>query len=216
MGHVIPLHGERHTAVSLLLPWYATGRIDAADRAMVEAHLAQCAECEAELRVERAIASRAAEHAPETDQNWAALLPQLRGAAPPARKMRVPVVSHLPEKRRWAWAQAGLGWAIAAQLMLVLLLGDRLAPGARGALYHALGSSPTGRTANVLVMFKPETRELRLRAALRASGATLVGGPTEADAYLLSVPSPRRDMALSRLRSDPSVTLAVPIGSDSP
>lgn len=53
---VVPLDGAGggpHAAVQALLPWYASGRLDDSDAAAVEAHLAGCARCRAELAVER-------------------------------------------------------------------------------------------------------------------------------------------------------------------
>ena len=50
-----------------------------------------------------------------------------------------------------------------------------------------------------------------MRSALRQSGASLVGGPTDADAWLLSVPSAQRSVALARLRADREVVMAEPI-----
>ena len=60
-------------------------------------------------------------------------------------------------------------------------------------------------------MFKPDAREADMRAALAASGASLVGGPTDADAYLLHVPAGARPSALAKLGADRNVTLAQPI-----
>jgi len=77
--------------------------------------------------------------------------------------------------------------------------------------YVALGSAPVAGSANVIVMFRPEAREADLRGALATSGAALVGGPTEADAYLLHVPVNARPAALEKLRKDSNVTLAQPI-----
>ena len=53
MGNVIRLPGDRHREIQLLLPWYVTGRLDEADTARVETHLAGCAKCRAELKVEQ-------------------------------------------------------------------------------------------------------------------------------------------------------------------
>ena len=39
-----------HDEAEELLPWYVTGRLDAADRERVEMHLTDCPRCQAELR----------------------------------------------------------------------------------------------------------------------------------------------------------------------
>jgi hypothetical protein len=48
-------------------------------------------------------------------------------------------------------------------------------------------------------------------AALRASGSQLVGGPTEAGAYLLHVPAQRRAAAVAQLQADKDIQMAQPI-----
>ena len=68
--------------------------------------------------------------------------------------------------------------------------------------YHALGSAPPPQSANVIAMFRADTTEHEMRKLLRANGATLVGGPTSADAYLLRVPAVSRATVLAKLRSD--------------
>ena len=42
-------HGEAEE----LLPWYANGQLDEADRAIVDAHLSSCAYCRQQLAIER-------------------------------------------------------------------------------------------------------------------------------------------------------------------
>jgi hypothetical protein len=44
-----PKHDERHDSVWLLLPWYANGTLEAAERLLVEDHLAGCPSCREEL-----------------------------------------------------------------------------------------------------------------------------------------------------------------------
>jgi hypothetical protein len=63
----------------------------------------------------------------------------------------------------------------------------------------------------VIILFRPEATEAGMRSALRQSGASLVGGPTDADAYLLNVPEAQRPTALARLRADREVLMAEPI-----
>jgi hypothetical protein len=50
-----------------------------------------------------------------------------------------------------------------------------------------------------------------MRGALGAAGASIVGGPTSADAYLLHVAPAGRQNSLARLQADANVQLAQPI-----
>ncbi len=77
--------------------------------------------------------------------------------------------------------------------------------------YRALGSAPPSRAANVIAMFRPDTSELQLRKLLQTNGASLVDGPTDADAYLLRVPDASRARVLDRMRANPHVLMAQPI-----
>jgi anti-sigma factor RsiW len=49
---------DTHAEAWALLPWLANGRIEAADREWVEAHVATCAECRAELAAQRMVATQ--------------------------------------------------------------------------------------------------------------------------------------------------------------
>jgi hypothetical protein len=46
---------------------------------------------------------------------------------------------------------------------------------------------------------------------LRINGASIVGGPTSTDAFLLKVPAESRETALAHLRADRHVLMAQPI-----
>ena len=61
------------------------------------------------------------------------------------------------------------------------------------------------------MIFRSDATQKDILDALRASGASLVGGPTAADAYLLRVSANQRSQALNRLRSDDDVQMAEPI-----
>jgi hypothetical protein len=63
----------------------------------------------------------------------------------------------------------------------------------------------------VVVVFQPTATEAQMRAALAASGARLVDGPTAADAYVLNVPPDRRERALATLRASKPVVAAEPV-----
>lgn len=207
------LPGGDHERVQALLPWYVNGSLAAPERSDVEAHLSACAECQADLTVEKRLAFEVADLSVETAQSWATLLPRLQ-----ATERRRPGLG-----QRIGEALAGLrrGWrerpawavpALAAQVGLVgvfaaLLLAPRQAP----ERYTALAASRPVPAANAIVIFKPETTEANLRAMLREADARLVGGPTAADAYLLQVPAGTRQASLARLKATGQVALAEPV-----
>jgi hypothetical protein len=64
-----------------------------------------------------------------------------------------------------------------------------------------------------VVIFRPEITEQTMRGILRASDAHLVGGPNEADAYVLQAPPSRLKAVLANLRARHGVVLAEPVGS---
>src|SRR3569623_1499316 len=214
MGQIISLPEDVHLETRLLLPWYATGKIDGADKVIVETHLAECEACRAELESDRALRRKVEEVATEPAQSWDALAARLSAATPSAQALP-PVAARRRSRRVWATVAGAaakpstLRWAVAAQLVLVVALGSMLAakPEPRGE-YRALGDAPAGRSANVLAMFKPETRLSDLQKLLETSGARLVDGPTSAAAYLLEVAGGADGPALGALRRDPHVTMA--------
>jgi len=62
-----------HDEAEALLPWYATGQLDTADRALVERHLESCAECQRQLHAERVLIDEFQTLSPEIDTSWARL-----------------------------------------------------------------------------------------------------------------------------------------------
>jgi hypothetical protein len=98
----------------------------------------------------------------------------------------------------------------AAQLAFVVIAGGVLLSLSRPS-YHALGSAPVAQSGNVLVIFRADATVEDIRDALHASSASIVGGPTSADAYLLRVPQQQRKIALAKLKADNQVQLAEPV-----
>ncbi|HEX5182162.1 MAG TPA: zf-HC2 domain-containing protein, partial [Allosphingosinicella sp.] len=131
MGRVVTFL-DRHREVRQLLPWYGTGRLDGAERALVETHLGDCAECRAELEAEPALKAALASASPEAEAGWAALEARVRRSMPAPRRASRP------------WAAAGralmrpdrLRWIAAAQLAGLVVLG-----------FAALPSAPTAPAA---------------------------------------------------------------------
>jgi anti-sigma factor RsiW len=211
MGSVIPLRSEDHEANRELLPWYVTGKLEGDERASVEAHLAGCADCQAELRFQRRLREEVAGLPVNVEHGWAEMRRRLaaEGAvAKPAWAARLKARVLAPVQAPW------LGWAAACTFALVA--GVALLPDPRPAQYHTLSAAPpvaatAAEAGNVVVIFRPETTEKALRGILNEAGARLVDGPTEADAYVLRVAPARRAQALAKLRAEPEVSLAQPI-----
>jgi anti-sigma factor RsiW len=210
-----PSHGDAHDEAQRLLPWLLTGRLDDAERAMVQAHLAACPRCQGELGWERRLQACYAELQADADTE--------RGlAAMHQRLQRPPRRGGWPAGRAWArrlqaaWRAAwrapaaGLRGVLALQAAMILLLAAGLfaALQPREAPYRALGAAATPAHANAVVRFRPEATDLAVRQALQGSGARVVDGPTVSGAYLLRLPAVERDNALKRLRGDSAVLLA--------
>src|SRR5206468_759166 len=111
---------------------------------------------------------------------------KLRAQIEDSDKRRVPV-----------WAKAAPIWRSAMRPPATMFLAAQLAilgvfvvvvpsmlqrPG-----YHALSSATAPASANLIVIFRPSTTEAQLRTILDGSDARVVGGPTDADAFLLHV-----------------------------
>jgi anti-sigma factor RsiW len=200
-----PMPDQPHDHAEELLPWYATGQLDAADRALVEKHLASCARCERQLAAERALIHEFQGLTPEIDTGWA----KLRGRIVTQPRSRPGIGAALAEF--WELLPRPAVAALATAQVAFLAIGATILQWSSQPTYVALGSAPVAASANVIVMFRPEVRDAELRGALESSGASLVGGPTEADAYLLHVPANARPAAVEKLQKNANVTLAQPI-----
>jgi len=223
-GSIKPPRDDPHRLTQSLLPWFVTGRLDAAERAQVEAHLSDCAACRADERVERRLEAELATLPITLEDGWARMRSRL--AESPPRPAKTGFFARVAMAWRTAVADApgapgAKGWAIAAQavamIMLVGLSWSLLRPVPQPeARYHTLSATPTPSHGNLLVMFRPQTTEFALRAVLSDNGAKIVDGPTTAGAYVIQVPGDRRAAVLGRLRGRPDVTLAEPIDPAGP
>lgn len=203
MARIIRFTRDRHEEVRVLLPWYVTGRLDADERARLEAHLRDCPGCQAALRQERQLASAACELPLEADQGWTELRQRIEAQAEPRPLRRI---------ARMLAAPGLIGWTLVAQFLVAVLIVGLAAPISQRPRYHALGAPPPpAAVGDAVVIFRPEAKVAEFSRALRASGARLVDGPTEADAYVLAIPLERRSAALARLRADSAVALAEPL-----
>jgi anti-sigma factor RsiW len=208
MAGIIRLHGDPHEEAEKLLPWYATGGLDAVDRAKLEAHLADCAECRAELERDHKLGAAIKALPLDSEAGWAGM----RGRLEVGLRRRADAEERRPSIRR---QPRRLGWFLAAQTALVLVFALVAMPVDKPALYLTLGAASAAPAGNVIVIFRPDTREADLRGTLNAVGARVIDGPTAADAYVLRVPAAHRASALTHLRARREIVLAEPIGPTS-
>jgi len=204
MSNVIPLHGDPHETAQKLLPWYVTGTLDPIEQRLVEEHLESCVECSEELASEQRLRGKMAAIPPELPGEWAALRERDMASA------RAEAVG-----RRWPTFTRGGIAAIAASQIAIIGLGigvyEMVARPDR-AIYHTLSAPASGGAqGNIIVIFRPDSREQAFRATLTAVNARLVDGPTAAGAYVLSVAPDRRDQVLGDLRARADIVLAQPI-----
>ena len=188
-----------HDGAEELLPWYATGRLDAEDRLMVEQHLSSCAACRRQLGVERRLIEEFRSSDPQVGAGWA----RLRGRIAPRHARR-----DLPRNRVWRLARHPVVATLAAAQLAFLVFGAGLLLWMSRPNYHALGSPSPSPSADVIVMFRADTTVEEVKSTLKSANASIVDGPTAADAYLLHVPERQRNQALARLRADDDVQMA--------
>lgn len=205
MAEIIKLRNNPHDEAQELLPWLVNGTLDAADTRRVEAHLAECPECQAELAAERQLAAAIESSPIDSEAAWermerrleAAEKPQFRSSAHPWRR-RVPI--------GWAIASPVAAAAAVALVMINVPARQPVEP-----QYRALGAPDVSRPANLIVQFQPSSRAGDVQSALQSVDARLVDGPTETGAYLLHVDEAKRELALKQLRDNQAISLAQPI-----
>jgi hypothetical protein len=207
MARIIRLHGSQHDEAQRLLPWYVSGELDPVDFALVDGHLADCAECRADVQWEQSLMAEVEALPAPAAAGWDAPPVRRPVMTTPRRPIRV-VAADL-----WAalTRPIGLGWALAGQAAIVAGAFTLVPMLSRPPAYVGLGSAQPAAVGNVIVIFRPDTREQDLRRVLNLTGARLVDGPTPAAAYVLSVAPQRRPAVLARLRADHDILVAQPI-----
>jgi len=217
---------DRHNSTLEWLPWYANGSISDMERAVVKAHLDECAACRLELEQEHQIVSAMRQSAlPERspEPGLEQLLDQI--AALEARKSRasgrIAILRWLEQLTGWhasaAWKAALAGASAFALVLGVALTSGRLfGPGALPTNnYHVLGSAavaPAAELNDIHLVLAPSVDVMRRQALLDAVGGRIVGGPNSVGAITVRIGTDGQRIALStvleRLRREPDVVFA--------
>jgi Putative zinc-finger len=201
------------------LPWAANGALDAVEYAQIERHLSDCAECQAELRLQLRIretmrAEPSVVLAPQTSfQKLMQRIDAEEAALATARRSGASRSSF--GRSRWlAVAAAVQGCA----LIFVAAAYWRAAPDELTApRFHTL-TEPAPVTGPVIrIVFAPEVAVDGVNEVVRSVGAQIVAGPSEAGVYTLALQARAESRtnvpadvqsALAQLRSDARVHFA--------
>ncbi len=227
-----PLPGLPHDEVAGLLPWYVNGTLAEEERNRVDAHLAGCRACEAELARCRLLSAAVRMRETSSWEPSAAQFARLMGridAAGPRRWQasawwRRTAQSTLTEIVPALWsASPPVRWVLAAQgaaiAVLVAVVVWQASPGP--ASYRTLSDGaprPEAGRADLRVVFAPDMTERELRSLLEQVRGALVGGPSPTGAYTVQITGEaaareRISSALAILRAHSGVRLAEPASS---
>jgi len=205
-----------HRATQEALPWLLNGTLAGAELEAAQAHLRECALCRADLASLRRLREASATPDPHCDPERALARLMARIDTPAAGRANAPAPAPLPDPPRAANDPHWLRRVALAQCGVIVLLAALLAsPEGRDDAYRGLGAAPAPQ-GQVVVLFRPDTPERELRRIVRAGGARIVAGPTVTDAWVLAVPQAQSASALARLRAEPAVLLAEPLGAGTP
>jgi anti-sigma-K factor RskA len=203
---------DGHAASAELLAWFVNGTLEAGERAAVEAHLASCAECRAQVDFWRQltphVSSAPAAPAPHPSQfrRLVARLDEELDAVPEApldgRFRRLP--------RLWRGVVAAQAAAIVL-LAGALLLPDSEAPTSASFRTLAAPAETPAELLRLRVVFDEQVSERELRGLLLPLGARIVGGPSPLGVYTLELPAEATPAeAAAALRARPLVRFAEP------
>jgi hypothetical protein len=205
-----------HQEFSALIPWYVNGTLHQEDRDKFDRHLAVCAQCRADLAVERQIHGSIAQQAAVEYMPAGSLkkllnridgIEQRRGAGPAQSTRARP---RLPRQPRW---HGMLAASVAVLAIAVSVLAfDRLMPrhgGATPAFYTVTQNARHSPDEVIRAVFAPNITLTDLQALLDEAQLRIISGPTEAGVYSLAATSSRPvNTSLALLRQHASVRFA--------
>jgi anti-sigma factor RsiW len=196
---------EGHRHAWELIPWVINGRASAEERALVDAHLKDCADCRGELAFQREL-QQGITDAPEPALDARAGLDRLSRRIDAAAGGE-PVSPRSAKLVRW------LAVAVVIEAIGLALLSTDVVFNARSAPYQTLTSSaPTASGASVRAVFAPQVPQSELQGLLQRNGLQIVAGPSEAGVYSLAIASNASAAEiLAALRADPRVLFAEPV-----
>jgi anti-sigma factor RsiW len=207
-----------------LLPWFVTGRLEAADTARVARHLESCMTCRDDVIHERALralmkSESSVEYAPQPGlARTLARIDELEREPPVA----TPAVE--PAARRYN----AVPWLAAAALVQAVALGvvgtamfHRPVGASQEPRYTTLSAdaSPAAGSEHIRAVFAPDVTLSALNELLSRTALSIIRGPSDAGVYTLAFTDPhgtngRLDQAIAALRANAQVQFAEPAVND--
>lgn len=204
-----------------LLPWVVNGRATAEQAQWVDAHVAGCDDCRAELAWQRslrdAVAAPPAMAVGDAEPALQRLLARLDVPAEAQPLPAPPAPSGGPRYLTQALAAAVVAQAIGLGVLSLHLWSGAGRDASRDASpsYQTL-SEPSATPGTLRVLPDGAMTQADWRALLQAQGLQVVAGPNAAGAFALApvagTAAQPRAAALARLRASPGIRLAEPIG----
>ncbi len=214
-----PSQDRSHLLTQEALPWIVNGRASDEQRAEVEKHLAQCADCRDELQTQQQVQAAMAlapTRMPDEQAGLDKLLERI--------EMDALCDQPLPKSMAGARRHGGrLTYALATfavlQAFALAFMGHRLSEQDPSA-FQTLSSPPAPGTAAVgqpnAIRVVPDGRITLAdwKALLDSLNLQVVSGPNAMGAYAVSAKDMRQSntQALERLRSTPGMQMVEPIG----
>lgn len=211
-----------HDDVWHVLPFYVNGTLRGPARADVDAHLATCTECRAELVTQTQVRDtilredvRQESAQSSFDQLWDRIVEDeaVSEAHHANAQSNVPALPRVPANRAMKWLVAAViveGIGLATLSAMTWSQGASTSPD-----YRTLSSQDTPQPSGgqIRAVFSPDLKLAELQSLLSGSKLSVVGGPTEAGVYTLALEEANAsvDNALARLRGSASVRFAEPI-----
>jgi hypothetical protein len=214
---------DTHAEAWALLPWLANGRIAADDREWIEAHVAGCAECRAELASQRVVAtqmSRADESAPVNEEQksfnklWARIEAAESATLPATGTQGVAGGARASRTVRWLAAAVVVQAVGLGVLGLSSLRGDAAS---KDDIVTVSDAQPRLNAPAVRIVFAPQASIDTINTLLTHQGLSIVSGPGDrgnftaelsADAVASGASAESVAQVISK---DPNVSFAQPV-----